>query len=156
MGQRLYIGGRGSSYNLWPAQCFLNLLNFFKTAFRWAIPHSWSYTVFLSSHCPLESVGSSQTKSVTIWGGWNPHGALPRWLQHAAKVEKCNPVILKLSHLTHLLYLAAETSEGFVVAFPPACDSNSSPATFCVNLALIFLLYKMEIRMIYFTGITRG
>lgn len=155
MGQRWHLGGRGSSYNLWPAQCLLNLLNFFETAFRWVMPHSLClHTVVLSSDCPLESRGQLPNQlSHSLWG-WNPQCVLPRWLQYAAQGENYSPVIL--SHFTNLLCLAVKTLKGFVVAFTPACDSNSSPATFRVNLALIFLFYTMEIRMIYFIGIMWG
>lgn len=87
--------------------------------------------------------------SHSLWGR-NPPGSLPRWLQCAAKVENRRSVILRLSQVTHLLYLlGCKDFWGFFL-LPQACNSTSSSATFCVILGLIFLIYIMEIRMTYF------
>lgn len=142
VGQRLHIVGRGRANNLWPTQCFLNLLSMFKLLSSGPSTLLSVHTQWFSALTgPWHYLGSSQANQITIAGGGAPLAVSPDYYNVLPGGE---PQLHNLN-----------TEPGHTGAVPAwqqrhirlfsflswVCSSNSSPATLYANVGLVFLIY---------------
>lgn len=157
MGQRLRTVGRGSPNNLWPAQCFLNLLNIKNSSQVGHAPFSESTHNCSQFWLAIRITWAAPRPIKSQSGGVELPWQSPQVITTCCQVENHSSIILTLSHFTQWLYLLGRKDLRlffFFLSFSWACDSNSSPATFYVNMGLFS--YILEIRMTYFIGILWG